>query len=107
MAEGKEKFEKEYGHIFTSYLDKEKFEKRIISYEYLLGELEKLEKETPEKDFVNIMSKKELITNSKIKDLCRKGVPLKGFKDLVLKVLRIDFTKNEYETHFKKVFKGK
>ncbi|MCQ2821340.1 MAG: TLD domain-containing protein [archaeon] len=107
MAEGKEKFEKEYGHIFTSYLDKEKFEKRIISYEYLLGELEKLEKETPEKDFVNIMSKKELITNSKVKDLCRKGVPLKGLKDLVLKVLRIDFTKTQYETHFIKVFKGR
>ncbi|MCQ2816026.1 MAG: TLD domain-containing protein [archaeon] len=106
-AEAKAKFEKEYGHIFSPYLDKEKMEARIISYEYLVGELEKIEKETSEKDFVKILSKKELIINSKIKDLCRKGVPLKGYKELVLKVLRIDFSKNQYETHFKRVFKGR
>lgn len=103
----KEKFEQLYGNIFSPYVDKAKFESRIISYDYLLAELEKLEKETSEKDLSKLLAQKDLFTNSKIKDLCRKGVPFKGFKDLILKVLRIDFTTNEYECHLKKVFKGR
>lgn len=109
MAEDKfrEQFNKDYLPFFTKYFSLQKFEERIPSYEWVVTQLSKLDKDVTEKEFQKAITQKELLGNSKIKELCRKGVPLKHLKELVFKLLRVHYAKNEYETHIKKVFKGR
>lgn len=103
----KDQFNKEYLKYFSEYCDISKVEKRMISYKYLIDELFKLDTSCPEKTFQHVNTKKNYLISKNVKKMCRDGVALRYMKPFILKMFKVDFTKEDYLNKVKLVFKNR
>ena len=102
----KEIFMKKFFPFFTEYLDINKLEKKIPSYKYLNTELDKLEKTTTESTYKHVMSKKILLLSKNAKQLCRDGIPLKHFRQVLIKMFNVNYSKEDIENKKLEVLKN-
>jgi hypothetical protein len=94
---------------YSGYLDLEKLKQYAISVKSLLESQSKMEYNFTQGEFEYIMAKGNLSESSRFKKAVRNGIPLKYFKDLILKMFFVDFTtlKENYKTRFLSIFKNR
>ena len=106
-AKYKEEFNKKYLPHFTQYFSQSKMEKKITSYKNFLEEMKKVETTSTESAYKHVMTKKVLLTSKNAKTLCRSGIQFKHFRNVILKMFNVDYSKEDYENKIKDVFKGR
>ena len=92
---------------FTPYLDIEKLEKKVPHYRYLNDELNKLEQSKVASSIQHVLSKKKLLISKNAKQLCRDGIPIKYFKQVLLKMFNVNFTPEDFDNKRAEVLKGR
>ena len=103
----KEEFNKKYLPHFTEYFSQSKMEKKISSYKNFLEEIKKVETTSTESAYKHVMTKKVLLTSKNAKVLCRSGIQFKHFRNVILKMFNVEFSKEDYINKIKDVFKGR
>ena len=106
-AKEKAIFINKYLPAFTPYLDIEKLEKKVPHYRYLNDELTKLEQSKSASSIQHILSKKKLLISKNAKQLCRDGIPVKYYKQVLLKMFNVNFTPEDFDNKRAEVLKGR
>ncbi len=92
---------------FTQYFDIAKLEAKIPNYRYLNDEIKKLEQSKSASSIKHVMSKKKLLMSKNAKQLCRDGIPIKNYREVLLKMFNVTFTPKDYDNKRAEVLKGR
>ena len=90
----------------NKYIDIDKFILNISSFHYFDSHCLNLEKNFKEKNYINIFSGSNFISNPNIKKLCRQGIPPKFIRVFLLKYFGVnEINKNNYKKLYSMIFK--
>ena len=103
----KEEFNKKFLPYFTEYFSQEKLEQKISSYKNFLEEYKKVEIISTESAYKHVMTKKVLLQSKNAKTLCRSGIQIKHFRNIILKMFNVEYSTEDYENKIKDVLKGR
>ena len=90
----------------NKYIDIDKFILNISSFHYFDSHCLNLEKNFKEKNYINIFSGSNFISNPNIKKLCSQGIPPKFIRVFLLKYFGVnEINKNNYKKLYSMIFK--
>jgi len=96
-------------HYHSGYVDLEKIKQALISIKYFVETQNYFEYYFTESEFNYFLNKDDLSDSLRFKKNSRNGVPIRYFKDIILKMFNVDVKdiKENYKIRFLSIFKNR